>query len=179
MAGVLLGAALLLAVPVVGWAGQTQGSAMPGHGDSQSTGAMTTGNVMPMGQMWQEMHSIMGMMSGMMGGMAGNPAMGMGQQQGMMGQQQGMGMQEGQGNGGMMYSGPMLGMTRSMNGLTGSMNEVMQQMQDMMNNRKLMEDPDFARGMRQVQEHMGMMMQGFDGMVHNLHHMRTEEQEQQ
>jgi hypothetical protein len=169
---------VFLTVPFALWGEPGQTSPAEGHGGTHAPGAMPIDHAMSMNQMIEEMHSLTGVMSGMMGGMAGTQTMGMGQHQTMMGQQQGMEIHQGQGTGMMNGAGPMMGMTRSMNGLTGSMNDVMEQMQDIMNDRQLMQNPEFARGIKQMQEHMGMMMQGFDGMVHNLQDIHAQGQKQ-
>lgn len=121
---------------------------------------MTRGAMMSMDEMVHRMRDLMGRMSGMM-----SESRGM-----MQGRKEGRGMMGGPG----MMGGrdTMMGMTRSMDDLATSMDEVLQQMRAMMADHAKMRAPRIATGMQDLQRHMSAMMEGFDGMVRNLHEMR-------
>lgn len=114
--------------------------------------------MMPMATMMDHMRQVMGETSQMM-----NHA----HSQGMMGQGSMHGQSAMMSHGQAMMPGfqDMAGMVKGTDSMAQNMNGIMQHMQSMMGNQELMKDPAYAEHLRQMQQSMTTMMQGFDGFV--------------
>lgn len=133
-----------------------QGNNM-GHNMDQNTMQHMGQQMMNMQQMMNNLEGMMGRTSGMMDAMHDMNQMGDHGSMGTMGGNMGMG-----GNGGMM------GMIHSMDQITKDMQGFMSQMESMMSNEEMMNDPLMHEYMENMQEHMGTVMNGYDGVITEL-----------